>query len=55
MLNRKIGKKILSNLSKKPPWPLSKFEKSFMFCCLLKYENKISPKKKETDTNKENK
>lgn len=55
MLNKKIGKNILSNLSKMPPWPFSKFEKSLIFWCLLKNENKISPKKKEIEIKIENK
>ena len=54
-MNKNIGKKILSNLSKIPPWPLSKLEKSLIFEDLLKNENKISPKKKEIETNIQNK
>ena len=51
--NKKIGKKILSNLSKKPPWPFNNFEKSLRLRFLLKKEKKTSPKKKDNETIKE--
>lgn len=51
--NKKIGKKTLSNLSKKPPWAFNKFEKSLRLKFLLNKEKNASPKKKDNETIKE--
>ena len=45
---------MLSNLSNIPPCPFNKFEKSLIFWDLLKNENKMSPRKNETETINEN-
>tara|TARA_B100000242_G_C42897184_1_gene416170 strand:+ start:575 stop:745 length:171 start_codon:yes stop_codon:yes gene_type:complete len=44
-----VKKNILSNLSKIPPCPFNKLEKSFKLNFLLIYEKKISPKNNDID------